>query len=693
MLKFLILAGFLLQQQPNEITIEADNQRREGNVITYSGNVVVVYQDLRVEADTMTYNEETQQIVAGDRVVFRRGDEQLDATTATVDLTTKAGVLTNVRGTVGGYYVVAAEARRTDNGSYQLFNATVTTCGDNSPGWIFAAARANVDQDRNVTASNTVFRLEGIPLFYMPYVIAPATERARSSGFLIPSTSTSTTKGRSVRLPFYWAIGRSADATFIGEYFTERGSAGGIDFRAVPNASSRITVNSYFAHDRMGQGGQSARILTNTEFGNGFRGVVDLNLVSSFVFRQVYEEGFNIISSPIEHSLAFLTQNRSHVSYNFLYGRTGIFFTDQPSVALRKFPTVEVGIADRLLTSSRFPVYFSLDAGLSGIARRDAVIKTPSFVQRFDLHPSLEIPVLRTAAFDWSHRVGARETAYTHDRFAATGSDALNRFVLDYASSFAGPRFERNLAGFRHVVEPTMAYRYVRGAERFRDTIVVDEVDLLANTNEVEYGINNRFFAGREVFSWRIAQKYFFDPTFGGVLIPGTRNVLAPLMDITGFAFADGKRRFSPIVSTMRLSTSPSTSTDLQVDYDTEKREFRSAGIIGGLDRAQTFANVAYYFTRRSAIHEPNNQLRGTIGYGNEAKLGLSAAFNFSYDIHRSLFQGSTAQVGYNTDCYGFSFEFTQFDVGARKESRIRFALSLKNIGSAGTLRRQERLF
>ena len=190
-----------------------------------------------------------------------------------------------------------------------------------------------------------------------------------------------------------------------------------------------------------------------------------------------------------------------------------------------------------------------------------------------------------------------------------------------------------------------------------------------------------------------MAQKYFFDPTFGGAIVAGRRNVFAPVLDISGFAFADGLRQFSPIVSTMRLSTSPSTSTDLEVDYDTRDHRFRSAGIIGTANRGQFGGGVSYFFTRRSAIEIPNNQLRGTITYGNQLKHGLSAAFGFSYDVQHSLFQGSTAQVGYNTNCYGLSFEVSQFNLGARVESRFRFAFTLKDIGSVGTIRPRERLF
>jgi LPS-assembly protein len=692
MLQLFIAIFLLTVPQQNDVVIEADRQEKEQNISRATGRVVVTYQDIRIEADTVTYDEITKIITAGEHIQFTRGAEHLEADNITINLATKEGTLTRVNGELGpGFFVAAAVADRKEDGHYELKNATITTCDGARPGWTLALARAVVSPNKHVSAKNSVFRLENVPLFYLPYVMVPATNRSRASGFLIPTSSTSTTKGRSIRESFYYAINRSSDATFTGEYFTERGPAGTIDFNAVPRADSRIELTSFFVRDRKNQGGQSLRILTYGGLPQNFRGVADMNLVSSFVFRQVFEEGFNIISSPIEHSLAFMTRNRPDSSINMLYSRTGIFFTDQPTVALRKFPTLEAAIPNRQL--GRVPIYFSLGSGLSGIARRDASVTTPSFVERFDLQPVIEVPVLRSAAFEWNNRFGVRETMYTHSREPNVVGDSLNRFTIDYATGFVGPRMERDFQTVRHVIEPSIEYHYVKGADRFRNTIVVDEVDLITNTNEIEYALTNRFFTSREIFSWRVAQKYFFDPTFGGAIVPGTRNVFAPLLDLTGFAFADGERRTTPLVSTMRISTSPNTSTDIQVDYDTKSHLFRSAGIIGGVNRGQTSGSISYFFVRRSPIQVPNNQLRGLISFGNELKPGLSAAFSLSYDVQRSLFQSSVAQVGYNTDCYGLSFEFSQFDVGARKESRFRFAFSLKNIGSYGTLRPRERLF
>jgi LPS-assembly protein len=146
-------------------------------------------------------------------------------------------------------------------------------------------------------------------------------------------------------------------------------------------------------------------------------------------------------------------------------------------------------------------------------------------------------------------------------------------------------------------------------------------------------------------------------------------------------------------VSTVRIATTPQTSTDIQVDYDTEREEFRSAGILGGLNRGSLYASVGYFFNKRTEVQAPSNQVRGLVVWGSQTKPGLSGGLGFTYDIRQSLFQGATGQVGYNAECYGLNFEYTQYSLGARRESGIRVSLSLKNLGAFGNSRSQERLF
>ena len=51
------------------------------------------------------------------------------------------------------------------------------------------------------------------------------------------------------------------------------------------------------------------------------------------------------------------------------------------------------------------------------------------------------------------------------------------------------------------------------------------------------------------------------------------------------------------------------------------------------------------------------------------------------------------SQFSYNTDCCGYSIQYRRFNVGTRDENQFRVAFAIANIGSFGTLRRQERMF
>ena len=87
------------------------------------------------------------------------------------------------------------------------------------------------------------------------------------------------------------------------------------------------------------------------------------------------------------------------------------------------------------------------------------------------------------------------------------------------------------------------------------------------------------------------------------------------------------------------------------------------------------------------------DQIRGLFAVGDSNKPGWSAAFSANYDLRRDLVQYATTQVSYNTNCCGISFQYRRFNVGSRDENQFRVSFAIANIGSFGTLRKQERLF
>jgi hypothetical protein len=50
-------------------------------------------------------------------------------------------------------------------------------------------------------------------------------------------------------------------------------------------------------------------------------------------------------------------------------------------------------------------------------------------------------------------------------------------------------------------------------------------------------------------------------------------------------------------------------------------------------------------------------------------------------------------QGTYNTDCCGLSVRYLRLDFGTTNRSEIQFAFSVSNIGSLGTLKKQDRIF
>ena len=97
--------------------------------------------------------------------------------------------------------------------------------------------------------------------------------------------------------------------------------------------------------------------------------------------------------------------------------------------------------------------------------------------------------------------------------------------------------------------------------------------------------------------------------------------------------------------------------------------------------------------TSGTVLSPPSNQLRGMVGIGQENHRGWNAGFLAIYDYTTRIMQYANTQLTYNTSCCAFSGQYRRFAFGTRNENQFRLAFVIANIGSFGTLRRQERLF
>jgi LPS-assembly protein len=87
------------------------------------------------------------------------------------------------------------------------------------------------------------------------------------------------------------------------------------------------------------------------------------------------------------------------------------------------------------------------------------------------------------------------------------------------------------------------------------------------------------------------------------------------------------------------------------------------------------------------------NEFSGLFGIGHENRRGWNAAFRSTYNFRDGVMLYSTAQVSYNTDCCGFSVQYRRLGFATRNENQFYFSFAIANIGSFGTLKKQDRLF
>jgi LPS-assembly protein len=464
------------------------------------------------------------------------------------------------------------------------------------------------------------------------------------------------------------------------------------------------------------------------------------------------------------HSFGFISRSRDGNFGSLILARYQNYQSSANGdvIDIAHLPSFQFAGFERPLFGSRF--MYAYDAAGEGLSRHEPNFETADLVGRGDVHPSISMPNF-LHGWTLRPEFGVDETIYSQRLQPASASntlpkaisEAINRNVLHTSFEIRPPTlakiFDHKPFGYvlKHTVEPYAEYRYQSGIDNFSQIIRFDYRDILSDTNEVEYGVVNRLFAkksrssgkcfrdphyfpigtnftdpkwaekaekehkgekdgycddrngaAKEVLSWELAQKYYFDPTFGGAVVNGARNVFDTSADLTGIAYIYGPRRFSPLISRLRYQNN-ATYLQWAVDYDPVLQQLNASTISAGhrwnnwyASGGQSYMNVPASLVAGGTQIPANtfNQFNATAGYGGISRKGINAGATVGYDYEAKAVQYAGAQANYNWDCCGVTFEYRRWALGAvRNENYYRFALSLANFGTFGTIRRLDRIY
>jgi LPS-assembly protein len=708
-------------------------QRKEGDTYIADKDVDIHYLGMRLQADHVEYNTDTSEALARGHVIYDYQNEHLEADEAKMNVASNQGTFQNVRGSIrverrpnplvlvtdNPVYFEAKVVDRLSEDVYLVHHGWFTVCDPRHPTWQFYAPEAKVTLDKSVALVNANYRLYRIPLFWMPYATAPAGDHIRQSGFMLPLLGNSNTNGFTFGDAFYWAPTQWMDATVGFEYFSKRGPGQRVNLRLRPFENTSIQYRYYQVEDRgipvngvlTKEGGYEQELEVQSLWKHGWRFVTDYNQLSALTFRLAFAGTYNeAITSEIPTSV-FLTNNFKGFSFNIdaLNDRDFLQLIPQNSVVLRSAPEMSFSSVEQAPWRS-LPVYFSFSTFAGAVHRDDEFIDTPDFVPRAEFAPRVTVPFHFGAWLGVTTSATFR-TTYYGDSFNSAGEvsgDSITRNTGEFEVDLRPPTLERYFERpatrhrYKHTIEPLITYRYVTGVNDFADFIRFDSNATLTDTNQVEYGITQHLYVKQgdgqpvDFLSWRLVQDHYFDPTFGGALISGQRNVFQALDQITPFAFASTPRNWSPIVSDLKLTPGGRYDAEFILEYDPQLKKVSTIGtLIKVKPYKELYATVADFRLQGDpAVQPPSHQIRGNIGYGDLVRKGLNVSAGVSYDILTNTLLNQFVQVSYNGGCCGLSAEYGRFNLATvRSENQFRFGLVLANIGTFGNLRRPEKIF
>lgn len=681
-LTWLVLAAALAAApapatEKGPVTLRADEQKMmRDNYWRGEGHVHVLYQDISIKCDVMELDLKTMDLHAKGHVVMDQGPQRFACEETTFNLRTKVGEFivgsADIKPT---YHIDADLIEKLDDTHYRLKRATFTSCNRESrPPWRFGVRRAFLEQDGYGRFHGATLQVKNVPIFYFPYILWPLkTERA--AGFLVPSFGYTQRRGAYLGTSFFLPLGRSYDARFDLDLYSQGTFGIGNRWRWAPIKDSRGEVDLYAIYDNIGEKWEW-RVNGKHEQKDllGFRMLAEVHDVSDIDFFREFERSYDRNTLRSLYSYIYLTRPLGPGSLNVrLDHRTTYFSTND--IVMSQLPEVELRVRPTRLGHSQ--LYWSLISSLNlfDVDRGGDLSKTYA---RADVYPKLSWSVPGPPWLSVTPRIGGRSTYYTarlSDTHTSYESEAIDRSYGEAGLDIVGPAFSKvfdwhlgPFERFKHLVEPRVEYSYVSDVGTTREIPLFDEVDSTLVTNRVRLSLVNSLYgrtkdSAREVGSFTLYQDYSLtDP-------------LSWSSDRT----LESKR--GPLNAALRLSGSMSFYLDARVAYSTLFNSLQSTSLSTAFRKKHDYLNLTWY---QGYVPETGDRLssqaRVSAGFGDPNK-ALRLQLGLSYDMERSEFVQQRVILRYTGSCWAVSVEYRDFSLGTYPSRDYRISVDFKGIG------------
>lgn len=615
--------------------------------------------------------------------------------------------------------------------TYRLNKGAFTSCIQPTPRWQVVASTLTLNLDQYAVIRNSVIKVKGVPVFYLPALYYPIQEDGRATGFLMPTYGASSYRGTSLSNAFFWAINDSHDATMLHDWFTQTGQGYGGEYRYTQGNGSEGQLQTYFLNEHeaefttaRGTRQLPARKSFNLEglamhrLGDTWLARGQINYFSDVTVQQTYNQNIFDASNRQRSWSGNVTGQLGRYQLNGTYDMNETFFGSTQSTLNGGGPRVGLSQAKTELAGGS--MYYSFDAEYVRLLRVSRFFEeeamTPdinSGLNRMDFNPVLQVPFTKWPFLTVDTNVQWRGTYWDESigQNSSIGEQVpvgVGRSFVEFSSRATGPTFVKiwdtpnssYSERMKHTIEPWVSMRRVSAIDNFDQIVRLEGIDsIVGNVTQVGFGLDNRIYAkryeggpegvSREIVAVSLQQNYYTD----------ARAAEFDRSFRTSFN-ATPPTNFSPVSLIVRSEPTPGITGDLRAEFDSTHKMLRTIAAEGSYELGGWLETRGGWSQRRF--------IAGLPGFNDPSRLDhyinsytavrtrdntVGALYMFNYDVLRSRNLMQRVVVYYNAQCCGVSAEYQEFNfegLGSRapvpKDRRFNFSFTLAGLGTFANL-------
>jgi len=671
------------------INVSAEQVKNMGKTVTtFSGNVLIERHLLRLQADQVTHNKETQKLDLTGNIHADTENMALNSESGWLNIETNEAEFTNntyfMPDTRLSGMVPLISMSKTKIGT--LIDTQFSTCPPQRLDWHLNASELTLDrQSATGTAKHTVFWIKDIPIFYFPWIQFPLGDERRS-GFLMPNIGSSSSSGFEMSTPWYWNIAPNHDAILTPRYMNKRGSMFSTDYRYLTKKSKGNLNFEYLAEDKEVQ---EERYLLHFDNRSQITDQLSMTLLANDASDNRY---LNDLGSSI--SITNTTHLEKNARFNYKNGpwSAGIMAQAYQTVDLsitdtdkpyRRLPQVTLAATDDLLEFNNNYLTGSFTSEWVEF-EHESTNKVQG--SRFHINPRLSFPAKGNAWFV------TPSAGFMHTQYDTTDTNG-NKLKLDDRnmgtfSLDSGLFFEREYSdsSLIQTIEPRLFYLNIPHEEQsalpvfdtteqdfsfaslFRETRF-NGIDRIGDANQLTLALSSRMLDkdnGNELMSFSLGRILYFEDQLTS--LDNTINS-ANSSDIIG-EFTGTLKRWQ-------------TRATFQWNTQTEESDKRSVQFNYSASDKAVF-NIGYRF-HRDPVDELNNLEQTDISFAWPFATNYALLSRWNYSLTEKDDIEALVGIEYESCCWAvrlLSQRYLTNDTIEPYDTNIMLQLVLKGFGS-----------